>query len=69
LKATLEKKGEPGIESLEGLIDDVLGLIEKHMPDIDVERVRGGRKRMIVRGRDTKPPIRVSGAPEKATEK
>jgi hypothetical protein len=60
MKVALEETGEAGIESLEGLIDGVLGLIEKHMPDIDVERIRGGRKRMTVRGRDTKPVIPVS---------
>lgn len=57
MKAVLSSEGEKAVEVLEGLMGDVLALIDEHMPEID----GGYRQRwrdMSVRARPTRPQIR-----------
>jgi len=58
IRSVLESAPEEGLEVLEGLIGDVLDLIDEHRTAIDTSRVRRGRKAMRVRARERKPALR-----------
>jgi len=55
VRATLLESGEPAVEILEGLIDDVLDLVAERMPAVDVAGLRERRAKMRVGARHDKP--------------
>jgi hypothetical protein len=61
IQRALASDGEEGAEILEGLMADVLGLIREHMPELD-DGFEGRWRDMAVRGRPSKPEIRLRSA-------
>lgn len=57
IRRALTSDPEDGVDILEGLTDDVLALIEKHMPAL-ADGYPDRRRAMTVRGRRAKPEVR-----------
>lgn len=50
--------GSDADETLEGLLEDVLSLVERKMPEVDVDRIRRRRKELRVRPTGEMPELR-----------
>lgn len=49
--------GMAGDEALEGLLEDILSLVEREMPDIDVARIRTRREQVRTRSTRRRPLV------------
>ena len=60
MKAVLASDGPEAVGVLDGLMEDVLDLVEEHMPELD-DGYRDRWRGMTVEGRSDKPDVPPAG--------